>query len=156
MTIRRRGITCAGAGLALLALALVSCGGTRAANHAQHLEPVGERSPPAPSATDRPLARIPPASAVPMIPTPRAALVRCRESRLLRRICPRRVPLSLHPASYDLAGGCANAAHITIASSRCTLPVWSYEVFAPLPGQTAARSALPHVIATLRRSPARR
>jgi hypothetical protein len=72
-----------------------------------------------------------------MTPTPRSALARCRESKLLRPVCPRRVPLSLHPASYDLAVGCANAVHITIASSRCTLPVWSYEVFAPLPGQSA-------------------
>jgi hypothetical protein len=38
---------------------------------------------------------------------------------------------------YDLADGCANAPHITIASNHCSLPVWSYETFSPLPGQTA-------------------
>lgn len=72
-----------------------------------------------------------------MIQTPRAALARCRESKLLRPICPRRVPRSLDPGSYDLADGCANAPGITIASSRCTLPLWSYEVFAPQLDRTA-------------------
>jgi hypothetical protein len=72
-----------------------------------------------------------------MIPTPRAALARCLKSKLLRPICPRRVPLSLDPGSYDLADGCASAVNVTIASSHCTLPVWSYEVFAPQLGRTA-------------------
>lgn len=72
-----------------------------------------------------------------MIPTPRAALARCLESKLLHPICPRRVPLSLDPGSYELADGCANAPQITIASSRCSLPVWSYEVFAPQLGRSA-------------------
>ena len=66
-----------------------------------------------------------------MIPTPRAALARCLESKLLRPICPRRVPRSLDPGSYNLADGCANAVDMTIASDRCTLPLWSYEAFAP-------------------------
>lgn len=83
-------------------------------------------------------ARIPPASAVPLTPTPRMALELCRRSRLLRPVCPRLVPLSLHPDNYYLADGCANAVNITITSGRCTLPDWSYEVFAPLPGQTTA------------------
>jgi hypothetical protein len=47
------------------------------------------------------------------------------------------VPLSLDPGSYDLADGCANAVHITIANRGCTLPVWSYEVFASQLGRTA-------------------
>ncbi|MEO8969579.1 MAG: hypothetical protein ABI427_18855 [Solirubrobacteraceae bacterium] len=46
------------------------------------------------------------------------------------------MPLSLRPTRYDLADGCANAPHITIASGHCSLPVWSFETFAPLPGQT--------------------
>jgi hypothetical protein len=121
----------------LLAFALASCGGTGGQPESQHRRPAVAHRAPATRATQRPLAGIPPASAVAMIPTPRAALARCRESKLLRPVCPRRVPLSVDPASYDLADGCANAAHITIASSRCTLPVWSYEVFAPLPDQTA-------------------
>ncbi len=121
----------------LLAFALASCGGTSGKHHSLHRRPPVVRPPPAPSETHPPPARIPPASAVPMISTPRLALARCRESRLLRPICPRRVPLSLHPGSYDLAEGCANAVHLTIASSRCSLPVWSYEAFAPLSGRTA-------------------
>ena len=72
-----------------------------------------------------------------MISTPQAALARCRASRLLRPICPRRVPSSLDPASYALADGCANAVGMTIASRRCTLPGWSYEVFATRLGRNA-------------------
>lgn len=71
-----------------------------------------------------------------MTPTPSAALADCRQSKLLRPICPSQVPSSVDPPRYDLADGCANAPHITIASSRCSLPVWSYETFAPLPGET--------------------
>jgi hypothetical protein len=136
-------MTCARSmGLAFVALVLVSCGRTSAEHNMQHLGAVGEQSRPDPAATHRPLARIPPASAAAMIPTPGAALGRCRASKLLRPICPRRVPLSLDAGSYDLADGCANAVHITIASSRCTLPVWSYEVFAPQPGRNAGTQVL--------------
>lgn len=98
----------------LLAFAMASCGGTKA-RHRDGISTTG---------------------AVPMTPTPRAALARCRQSKLLRAVCPRNVPRSLPPAKYDLADGCANAPHITIASRRCSLPVWSYETFVPLPGQT--------------------
>lgn len=68
-----------------------------------------------------------------MVATPRAALDLCKRSKLLRPICPRLVPFALDQHPYDLADGCANAPHITIISPRCTLPVWSYEVVAPLP-----------------------
>jgi hypothetical protein len=121
----------------LVAFALGSCGGTSTKDHSPHRRPGAVHPPPAPSATHPPPSWFPPAGAVPMVPTPRAGLARCRQSRLLRPICPRQVPLSLDPGSYDLADGCANAVHITIASSRCTLPVWSYEVFAPQLGRTA-------------------
>lgn len=70
-----------------------------------------------------------------MTATPRSALARCEQSRLLRTICPHRVPFALDQRAYYLADGCANAPHITIASPRCELPVWSYEVFAPIPGE---------------------
>lgn len=116
----------------LLVFALVSCGGSGT----EHDRTVAQPPPTEPSTTTTaPLpTQIPSAGAVPMTPTPRAALVRCRQSKLLRPICPERIQLSLHPAAYDLADGCANAPHITIASRRCTLPGWSYESSAPLPG----------------------
>src|SRR5207302_853976 len=41
---------------------------------------------------------------------------------------------SVHPARYFLADGCANAPGITNASRRCTLPGWSYETAAQMPG----------------------
>lgn len=71
-----------------------------------------------------------------MTVTPTAALARCRRSSLLRPVCPHEVPSALGQRNYYLSDGCANAPHITIASPRCTLPVWSYEVFAPVPGET--------------------
>ena len=116
---------------ALLVFALVSCGGSGT----KHDHTAAQPPPTEPSTTTARLpAQIPSAGAVPMTPTPRAALARCRQSKLLRPICPQRIPLSLHSAAYDLADGCANAPHITIASRRCTLPGWSYESSAPLPG----------------------
>lgn len=72
-----------------------------------------------------------------MTATPAAALAVCDRSRLLRPICPRRVPFGLDPRGYSLIDGCANAPYLTIVSSRCTRPDWSYEVLAPIPGQTA-------------------
>lgn len=70
---------------------------------------------------------------VAMVVTPPAALTRCRRARLLRPICPRRVPAS-RPGPYILADGCGNEAGITIASQRCTLPAWSYQVVTPISG----------------------
>ncbi len=121
----------------LLAFVLASCGGSGTKHAPLDRQTVGERPPHAQSTTHGPPARIPPASAVPMTATPRAAFDRCRRSKLLRPICPQRVPLSLDAARYNLADGCANAPHVTIASSRCTLPAWSYETFARLPGPSA-------------------
>ncbi len=121
----------------LLAFALASCGGTHTKHNAPHRPAVIKPPSAGRATTDGLPAGIAPASAVPMMPTPRAALVRCRRSRLLRPACPQQVPLSLRSAKYDLADGCANAPHITIASSRCSLPGWSYETSVPLPGQTA-------------------
>ena len=116
---------------ALLVFALVSCGGSGTKHdHTAAQPPPTQLS----TTTARLPAQIPSAGAVPITPTPRAALARCRQSKLLRPICPQRIPLSLHSAAYDLADGCANAPHITIASRRCTLPGWSYESSAPLPG----------------------
>jgi len=126
----------------LLVCALASCGGTSIAHHAPPRQPAVEHPASSPSMSEPLLARIPPASAVAMIPTPRAALARCRESKLLRPICPRRVPLSLNPGSYNVADGCANAAQMAIASNGCTLPVWSYEVFAPLSGRNEGARVL--------------
>lgn len=70
---------------------------------------------------------------VAMVVTPPAALARCRRARLLRPICPRRVPAS-RPGRYILADGCGNEAGITIARRRCTLPAWSYQVVTPISG----------------------
>lgn len=70
---------------------------------------------------------------VAMVVTPPAALARCRRAWLLRPICPRRVPAS-RPGRYILADGCGNQAGITIASRRCTLPAWSYQIVTPITG----------------------
>jgi len=125
----------------LFAFALASCGGANGNRQSPHTPRAAAHRSPVRSATHRWTARVPAASAVPMTRLPRAAFVRCRESRLLRPICPRRVPVSLDSAKYDLVAGCANAVHVKIASGRCTLPVWSYEVFARLPGETAGTQA---------------
>lgn len=117
----------------LLGLALASCGSGGTKHDRTAAQPSSTE--PSTTSTTAPLpTQISAAGAVRMTPTPRAALVRCRQSKLLRPICPQRIPLSLHPAAYDLADGCANAPHITIASGRCTLPGWSYESIAPSPG----------------------
>lgn len=116
----------------LLAFALVSCGGSATKHDRTTAQPQSTK--PSTSTTASLPTQISSVGAVPMTPTPRAAFARCRQSKLLRPICPKRIPLSLHPAAYDLADGCANAPHITIASRRCTLPGWSYESSAPLPG----------------------
>ncbi|HEX3804201.1 MAG TPA: hypothetical protein VHV75_15305 [Solirubrobacteraceae bacterium] len=71
--------------------------------------------------------------AVPAIQTPSAALAQCRESKLLRPVCPRRVPASRKQSRHYVLAGCANAGHLSLASKRCKQPAWSYEVFA-LPG----------------------
>lgn len=129
---------CSLASVGLLGFALSSCGGTASTTARGRTA----RTVVKPPSTGRSLAHgalgaIPQATAVPMTPTPGAALARCRQSRLLRSICPRQVPLSLKPTKYDLADGCANAPNMTIASSRCSLPVWSYETFAMLPDQAS-------------------
>lgn len=110
---------------ALAAFATAGCGGANA-----HHQSSAEGSTPRSPATGARSSDF----AVPLTPTPGAALAKCRRSSLLRAICPRRVPASLDPDRYYLADGCANAPHITISSRRCTLPGWSYEVAAPLPG----------------------
>jgi hypothetical protein len=109
-----------------LALVVVSCGDAethrdRTARHA---------NPPSVAATGRQSASV----SVPVIQTPSAALAQCRESKLLHPICPRRVPASRNHSRAYVVAGCANAGHLSLASKRCTLPAWSYEVFA-LPGR---------------------
>lgn len=127
------------AGVAVVvAFTLTSCGGASTMGHSP-LQPTpagGTRR--ERSTTYGSKASIPGASAVSMTPTPPAALADCLQSRLLRPVCPRLVPSSLDSGRrYTVADGCANAVHITIKSRGCTLPAWSYETFAPLPGQTA-------------------
>lgn len=70
--------------------------------------------------------------AVALMATPSVPLAQCRKSRLLRAICPRQIPASRARARGRTEAGCTNG-HVPLASSRCHLPSWSYEVFA-LPG----------------------
>jgi hypothetical protein len=119
---------------ALLAFAGASCAGASTPQHPLREYPGTDPA----SATGTQVKQL----AVPLISTPHAALARCRESKLLRAICPGRVPSSVDSGGYYLEDGCANAPHITIASSRCTLPGWSYETAARALGSAGAAQHL--------------
>lgn len=110
-----------------LVLLVVSCGG--AGTHRDRTTRHSDREGPSSATTGGQSVSV----AAPVIPTPSAALAQCRESKLLRPICPRRVPASHNESRAYVVAGCANAGHISLASKRCRLPAWSYEVFA-LPG----------------------
>lgn len=143
LSTRRRRVMCVWSlGLAvLLALALVSCGGSNTRNRAQqHGTAAGAGRP---SATHGPAARIPPASAVALTQPPRADLAFCRKNPLLRLACPRRIP-GFGSAHGDLGYTCVDrnghepvggTALVTLfASRRCVDAQWSYENGLGVPG----------------------
>lgn len=130
----------------LLALALVSCGGTSATHHSPPRRPVPYSPPPRPSATHGPPARTLPASPVAMTQTPRAELAFCRRNVLLRSVCPRRIPAwgsargtrgyaCIDRHGNEPPGGTALVTLFT--SGRCVNAEWAYENGEPLPGDTA-------------------
>jgi hypothetical protein len=150
VTLAGRAVTWSGsiAVAALLALTLVSCGGTNARHHPQRRRPAVETPLPGPFATHGPMARIPQASPVAMAATSRALLTVCRKNSLLHPICPRLGPLANQPRTRTSRLGYCYARnghdlllgghYARLASSRCVEAGWGYEAGRLLPGYTSA------------------
>lgn len=80
----------------------------------------------------------PPARAVLMTATPTSALRTCTRGRLLRPVCPRRIPSSGQPSSPYVVAGCSGGTRTTnvpLTSKDCRFAQWSYLASGvPLPG----------------------
>jgi hypothetical protein len=133
----------------LLALALLSCGGTNATRHSQQRQQIAASPVPRPSAPHRPPARIPPAQPVALAGTPPALLAVCLKNSLLRPICPRLGPLANEPhTSIEPLGVCITRAgrdvavggqFARLASSDCVDATWGYEAIGWRPGFIASK-----------------
>jgi hypothetical protein len=132
----------------LLVLILASCGGASARKPRQHHGAFVADRPSGPFAAHGSPARIPPARAVAMTPTPRAELAFCRKNIMLRPVCPRRMPAWSSSAPqgrqeyYCQTADPHETSRETVTlfpSNRCVFAEWGYELVAPLPGLTAGK-----------------
>jgi hypothetical protein len=127
---------------ALVAVALLACGGSKVQStslpHARLQE--GPRQP------EGPLAHIPSATPATMAATPRALLDACLDSKLLRPVCPRRVPAAnARHTQIRRLGNCIDASghdltlnghYAQLDSRRCVEVTWGYEAVGWPPGYT--------------------
>jgi hypothetical protein len=128
----------------VIVLGLMACGGasSRASRtaHGMTSSRAGSRI----RDDSRPRARIPLSRAAAMRPTPREALILCRANPLLRRVCPRQIPVasmtrrSDSRQSYYCDDGdpreTARQSVQLFPTMRCVWAEWGYEVAAPVPG----------------------
>ena len=76
-----------------------------------------------------------------MVPTPPAALALCQEAKLLRPICPQKVPRAAIGRSGQRWLAVCTSTHgnggaMPLTSHRCVAADWSYEASGSLPGLT--------------------
>ncbi len=132
-------------GLTMLAVALVSCGGTSA----KHAQRAVERPQTGAFVTHRSPTRVPPASSIAMTETPRALLAVCLGNTLLHPICSRLGPVANQPHTtiqrlgfcYDPAGHdlLLHGRYALLASGRCVDADWGYEAAGESPCTAGTR-----------------